>query len=71
MPSSVQAPPEQGAAILFYKSQGLQVTWFGPDAVVQPEKFNSAAIVACNDCTVGPNAYLVVAYPAGKGPFPG
>ena len=62
---------EKDAAVAWYKGLPMQVTWFGPDAVVQPEKFNGKAIVVCADCAVGPNGYLVVAYPPGEGPFPG
>jgi hypothetical protein len=62
---------EKDTAVALYKGRGLEVTWFGPDAAIQPEKFSGQAIVACNDCAVGPDAYVVVAYPPGKGPFPG
>lgn len=62
---------EKQAAVNFFQGQGLTVTWFGPDDVVRAEHFSGAALQTCGTCEAGPAAYLVVAYPAGEGPFPG
>jgi hypothetical protein len=59
---------ERDAMIKAYTDQKLTVTWYGPDAVVRAEHLVASAIAACANCAAGPNAYLVVACPAGEGP---
>ena len=57
---------EKDAAVKVYQDAHLSVSWYGPDDFVKPEKFSNQSIVNCTDGAVnGPNAYLVVARPAG------
>jgi len=57
---------EKDAVVKVYQDAHLIVTWYGPDDFAQAEKFANQLIVDCTDCAVGgPDAYLVVARPAG------